>query len=777
MAIKYSVKRLVYNYSVMFRIFSFLFALVLFSISTSLSAQKTTDSVEALLHQMTLEEKVGQMAQVTVDILLDLKTYQWKDSMLKVACEEYRIGSVLNTWDNVAHRKEKWAKLVRELQERALTSRLRIPILYGVDAIHGVTYTDGATLFPQEIAMAATFNRTMVRRGAEICAYETRACSVPWTFSPVLDLGMDPRWPRIWETFGEDPYLASALGVEMVKGYQGPDSEHIGEQSIAACAKHFLGYSVPVSGKDRTPANIPENVLREYHLPSFKAAVDAGLASVMVNSGLINGEPVHASKRLLTDLLKNELGFTGVIVTDWNDIENLYRRDRIASSPKEAVAMAINAGIDMSMIPYDFKFCDYLIALVREGNVPMARIDDAVRRILKMKQKLGLFEKPYGNPATYPEFGSETHRLAAREAAAEAITLLKNENNLLPIAKGHKIFVCGPNAHSMRALNGGWSYSWLGDKTEAFTAEYQTILEAVQKVYGSENVTYTAGVNYKPGGKYWEEQKGQIQEALRLAKEADVILLCLGENSYAEKPGDLQDLYLSDLQTELAQVVAESGKPVVLVLNEGRPRIISKFEPKMKAIIQTYLPGNFGADALADILCGAVNPSGKLPYNYPRYPQSLIPYWHKYSEEQTKTTGMYHYESEYFPQWSFGYGLSYTTFGYSNLKVSAEELPVGESLTVSVDVTNTGKMVGKESVQLYLSDLVASLAPDMKRLKGFEKITLKPGETKTVTFTLTAKEMSFVGLDAKSIVEPGVFDIRIGTEKKSFRLTGKPMTV
>jgi len=756
----------------MFRKCSIVFLFVLLAVVTPMFAQKN-DPVEAMLRQMTLEEKVGQMAQVTVDILLDLKTSKWKDSMVNMAFAKYSIGSVLNTWDNVAHRKEEWAKLVRELQEKVLKSRLKIPILYGVDAIHGVTYTDGATLFPQEIAMAATFNRKLVRRSAEICAYETRASSVPWTFSPVLDLGMDPRWPRIWETFGEDPYLASAMAVEMVKGFQGIDSEHIGQQNIAACAKHYLGYSVPVSGKDRTPANIPDNVLREYHLPAFKAAVDAGLASVMVNSGLINGEPVHASKRLLTDLLKTELGFKGVVVTDWNDIENLYRRDHITTSSKEAVALAINAGIDMSMIPYDFKFCDYLTELVREGKVPMERIDDAVRRILKMKQKLGLFEKPYGDPAAYPEFGSEAHRLAARETAAEAITLLKNENNLLPIAKGRKIFVCGPNAHSMRTLDGGWSYSWLGDKTEAFTAEYNTILEAVQKVYGPENVTYTAGVSYKPGGKYWEEQKGDLQEALRLAGQADVILLCLGENTYTEKPGDLQDLYLSDLQTELAQTLAETGKPVVLVLNEGRPRIISKFEPIMKAVIQTYLPGNFGGDALADILSGVVNPSGKLPYNYPRYPQSLIPYWHKYSEEQTKTTGMYNYESDYSPQWTFGFGLSYTTFGYSNLKISADELPVGGILTVSADITNTGKVEGKETVQLYLSDLVASLAPDMKRLKGFEKITLKPGETKTVTFTLTAKEMSFVALNSKTVVEPGVFEIRIGTLTKSFRLTGE----
>jgi beta-glucosidase len=737
--------------------------------ATMLSAQKPVD-VEALLRRMTLEEKVGQMAQVTVDILMDHKTFQLKDSMLRKGIVDYHIGSVLNTWDNVSQTPADWNRVVKALQQYTRKTRLGIPLIYGVDAIHGASYTLGATLFPQQIAQAATFNRQLVREGAEICAYETRACSLPWTFSPVLDLGVDPRWARLWETFGEDPYLASALAVEMVHGYQGVGFQDIDGKHLAACAKHFLGYSVPVSGKDRTPAYLPENVLREYHLPAFQAAVDAGLASIMVNSGLINGEPVHASHHLLTDLLKNELGFEGVVVTDWNDIENLYRRDRVAASPKDAVRMAIHAGIDMSMIPYDFLFCDYLIELVKEGAVPMSRIDDATRRILKMKQRLGLFEKPYADVTAYPDFACPAYRDKSYQTAAEAITLLKNEQNLLPLSKGTKLLVTGPNANSMRSLIGGWSYSWQGEKTPAFTADNHTLLEALQKAFGENNVTYTPGVSYVENGTYWQEQENSLSEAVKAAAQADVVILCLGENSYTEKPGDLQDLYLSDLQTKLAQALAATGKPVVLVLNEGRPRIISRFEGEMKAVVMTYLPGNFGGDALADVLTGKVNPSGKLPFNYPRYPQSLIPYWHKYAEEQVKAEGLYDYESDYSPQYEFGTGMSYTTFQYKNLTLSSNVLTTGDELGVSVEVTNTGTVEGKESVLLYLSDLVASLAPDMRRLKGFEKISLKPGETQTVHFVLTLTDMSFVNLDNRTTTEPGAFQVQVGPLKAGYTL-------
>lgn len=737
-------------------------------------ATKHDEAVEKILSQMTLEEKVGQMAQVTVDIMKDRNTWKLSDSLMRKGIVDYKIGSLLNTWNNSAPELSEWFETLKTVQSYTQQTRLKIPLVYGVDAIHGVNYTNKATLFPQQIGQAATFNRSLVRRAAEITAYETRAASLPWTFSPVLDLGIDVRWPRLWETFGEDPYLASALGVEMTKGYQGNDPQSIGKYNVMACAKHFLGYSAPVSGKDRTPAIISDNVLREYHLPSFQAAVEAGIGSVMVNSGLINGIPVHASHYYLTDLLKNELNFKGVIVTDWMDIENLYKRDKFAVSSKDAVRLAINAGIDMAMIPYNYDFCDHLIELVNEGAVPMSRIDDAVRRILKMKFELNLFERPYENPANYPLFGSQEFRKAAYETAVESMTLLKNENNILPLASNKKILVTGPNANSMRSLNGGWSYSWLGDKTEQYAGEYNTILEAVRKNAGEKNVIYSPGVAWVETGKYWEEKEISIKAAVRAARKADYILLCLGENSYTEKPGDTHDLALSDLQIALAKALQATGKPVILVLNQGRPRIINRIDEKSKAILMSYLPGNFGGDAIADVIFGKQNPSGKLPYTYPKYPHSHVNYWHKYSEEQTRAEGMYNYESDYAPLYEFGHGLSYTTFEYSNLKLSKTKVTENETLEVTVDVRNTGKRDGKEAVLLYLSDLYASLAPDMKRLKGFEKIELKAGETKTVKFKITKAELSFVNIDSKTIVEPGDFEIKIGNQKAGFELTPSP---
>ncbi len=728
------------------------------------------NKIDEIINKMTLEEKVGQMAQVTIDILVDKKNWQLHDSLVKKGILDYKIGSVLNTWDNEARTPEVWNKYVSALQDYTQKTRMKIPIVYGVDAIHGVTYTAGATLFPQEIAMAATYNRKLVREAAEICAYETRTGSLPWTFSPVLDLGLDYRWPRIWEGFGEDPYLVSALGVEMVRGYQGEDKNKIDKYHIGACAKHYLGYSVPVSGKDRTPANIPENILREYHLPPFKAAVDAGMVSIMVNSGLINGEPVHASNSLITGLLKEELGFDGVVVSDWNDIENIWRRDKVATSLKDAVRLAINAGIDMSMIPYDYRFCDYLVQLVNEGAVPVSRVDDAVRRILRMKYRMGLFEKSYYPVSDYPKFASEANRSKALEIATEAMTLLKNRNGVLPLKKGSKVLVCGPNANSMRSLNGGWSYSWLGEKTEKFAGKYNTILEAIINENGADNVKYSQGVQYVETGKYWEEKECDINDAVSKAKESDFILLCLGENSYTEKPGDLQDMYLSDLQTKLAMAMASTGKPVILILNEGRPRIINRFEDKMSVVLMTYLPGNFGGDAIGDVIFGDSNPSGKLPFNYPRYPQSLINYFHKYSEEQVRNQGVYNYESDYSTQYEFGTGLSYTSFSYSNLNLSKSEIGPDEQLKVSIDITNTGKVKGKESVLLYLSDLYASIAPDMKRLKGFDKIELNPGETKTIEFVLKTEDLSFVDLKNRTVAEAGEFAVTVGRLRKTFNL-------
>ena len=755
--------------------------------STQVVAQSEPEAVEqkidALISKMTLEEKVGQMAQITLDVVgkgenrySSYEPLELDKEALRKALVEHHIGSILNTANNRALTPEKWHSIISQIQEVAMEdTRLGIPVIYGVDQIHGGTYTDGATLFPQQIGQAASRNRELVRHGAEITAYETRASSIPWTFSPVLDLGIDPRFSRQFETFGEDPYLASELGVAMIDGYEGENNTIGDPEHIASTMKHFLGYQVPVSGKDRTPADISPVALREYHLPPFKAAVDAGARTIMVNSGIINGVPVHANYDLLTKLLKEELGFDGLVLTDWADIENLHRRDKVAATDKEAIMMAINAGIDMSMIPYQYEtFTNGLVELVKEGKVSEERINDAVRRILRVKYALNLFDNPVTNPEDYPEFGSEEFEQAAYNMAAESITLLKNEEDILPLSKDKKVLVVGPNANSMRTLNGAWSYSWQGEKTDEFAGEYNTILEAVQNEIGKEKVNYVPGVSYKMDGKYWEEYADRMEEAVAAAANVDVVLLALGENTSTEKPGDLSDLYLSDLQTELAQKLAATGKPVVLILNEGRPRIISRFEPEMEAIVQAYQPGNFGGDALADVLFGDVNPSGKLPYNYPRYPNSLVPYIHKPSEEQKKSEGVYDYEADYHPQYEFGHGLSYTTFEYSNLQLDKEELTKEGKLTVSVEVTNSGEREGKEAVELYTSDLYASsVTPDVKRLRRFEKISLKPGESKVVTFTLTSDDLAYTDRNGEKLIETGEFDVLVGDLSKRFTLVDK----
>ncbi|SFB82705.1 beta-glucosidase [Flexibacter flexilis DSM 6793] len=755
-------------------------ALGMLCLSQTAFAQNAQDAqIEKLISQMTLQEKVGQMAQITLDVIgkgkdryssfepLALDTAELNKAILK-----YHVGSVLNTANNRARTPQVWHELINQMQAVATKkARLKIPIIYGIDAIHGTTYTAGATFFPQQIGQAATFNRNLVREGAEIAAYETRASGIRWNFSPVLDLGADPRFSRQWEGYGEDPYLGTALGLEAVKGYQGQLGQNgeIDAKHVAACLKHFLAYSAPASGKDRTPAYMSEQMLREYHLPAFKAAIEAGAATIMINSGLINNIPTHANYQILTKLLKEELNFKGLVVSDWGDIENLYRRDHIAANDKEAIMLAVNAGIDMSMIAYQYEvFCDNLVALVKEGKVKQERIDDAVRRVLRTKQQLGLFKNAVEKQKDYPKFADKTFQQAAYNTAAESITLLKNQNGVLPLAKNKKVFVTGPNANSMRTLNGGWSYSWQGEKVEDFAGQYNTILEAIQNEVGKANVQYAAGVSYKMTGSYYEEFADKLEEAVAQAAQSDVIVVCVGENSYTEKPGDLNDLYLSDLQTTLVQRLAATGKPVVVVLNEGRPRVISRFEQSVPAIVQAYLPGNFGGDAIADILFGDVNPSGKLPYNYPRYPNSVSTYYHKPSEEQKKAEGMYNYEADYNPQYEFGTGLSYTTFKYSNLQLSKNKLKVGESLSVSVDVTNTGTREGKETVLLYLSDKVASITPDVKRLKGFDKISLKPNETRKLTFTLSPAEMAFIGLDLKPTVEAGDFEVQVADQKAVF---------
>ncbi|MDH6309616.1 beta-glucosidase [Dysgonomonas sp. PFB1-18] len=741
---------------------------------SGLHAQDNVDKKAAeIVSKMTLAEKIGQMSQISIDVVCkgadrpSASTLQIDEAKLREAIVDYHVGSILNAPNTRARTPEWWTKIVGQIQEVAMKeTRMKVPVIYGLDQIHGATYTAGSTMFPQEINVAASWNPVHARKMGEITAYETRASNVPWNFSPVLDLGIDPRFPRQYEGFGEDPYIGAVFGRELIKGFEGDDNNVGNPTKVAACMKHFLGYSAPISGKDRTPAYIPENVLLEYHVPAFQAAVDAGVHTVMINSGIVNNVPVHASYELLTTLLREKMGFKGMIVTDWEDINKLYTRDKMVSSVKEAIKEGINAGIDMSMIPINYKeFCNLLTELVNEGAVPMSRIDDAATRVIALKLRLNLFEVPNTYSKDYPEFNSKAYQQASYDAAADGITLLKNEGNLLPLKKGAKILVTGPNAVSKRSLNGGWTFSWQGEKIDEFADNYHNLLTAIQSRFGKENITYVPGVSYKNVTEYATEYKDRFDEAVAAAKDADYIVMCLGENSYCEKPGDLDDLYLNDLQTELAQEMLESGKKVILVLSEGRPRVISKFSSKVDAIVQTYLPGIYGADALADVLIGDVNPSGKLPYTYPAYPNSLVPYFHKYAEEQEKSEGAYNYEGDYNYEYPFGYGISYTTFAYSNPKINKSELALGskEDIVISVDVTNTGSRDGKEAVQLYSSDLFASLVPDVKRLRRFEKVELKAGETKTVSFTLSLDDLSFINLKNERVVEAGDFVFQIGS--------------
>ena len=726
--------------------------------------------VDSILKKMTLEEKIGQMTQLTLDVVgkgasvyASDMPFELDEKMVDLVLRKYKVGSVLNTPTNTPLTNETWEKVITRLQKVAI-EETGIPIIYGVDEIHGATYTVGATLFPQEIAMGATFNPALVYEEAKISAYETRAGNIPWTFSPILDLGRDARWPRQWETYGEDPYLASVMGATCVKGYQGDDPNHIGRNEVAACLKHYMGYGAPFSGKDRTPSYISVQDLREKHFAPFLQAIRAGALSVMVNSGVNNGLPVHANYELLTVWLKEQLGWDGVVVTDWADINNLYTRDHVAASKKEAVKMAINAGIDMSMVPYEWDFCTYLKELVEEGEVPMERIDDAVRRILRMKYRLNLFERPYWSVKEYPEFGSEAHARAALKAAEEAVTLLKNQNGVLPLNKNGKVLVAGPNANSMRTLNGGWSLSWQGEKVDQYAGQYNTILEAIQHKVGKSRVVYEPGVTYNMQGSYWEENEPEIEKAVAAAQDVDYIVLCLGENSYCETPGNLDDLYLSENQQALAKALAATGKPVILVLNEGRPRVISKIEPVVQAVVQVYLPGNYGGDALAEILYGEVNPSGKLPYTYPKYPNSTTTYDHKPCESLDKMEGAYDYDAVLSVQWAFGFGLSYTTFEYSNLRADKSEFRSGDELEFMVDVKNTGSRAGKESVLLFTSDEVASLTPDVRRLRAFQKVELQPGESRTLTLKVPADELAFVGHDGKWVLEKGDFTVQVGNQ-------------
>jgi len=729
------------------------------------NGQTVQQKVNALLAKMTLEEKVGQMTQVTLDVvlkkdanLLPAADQNLDEAKLKEAILKYHVGSILNN-STEAYTREHWFRIISQIQNTAASSRLKVPVLYGIDAIHGVNYTLGSTLFPQEIAMAATFNPELARRAGEITAYEVRASYIPWNFSPVLDLGKNPVWPRIYETFGEDPLLASKMGKAMIQGYQGSDIG--GKYNVAACMKHFLGYSAPLSGKDRTPAWIPDRYMREYFLPSFTEAVKTGARTVMINSSEINGVPVHASHYLLTDLLRNELHFTGVAVSDWQDIQFLHSRHHVAATDKDAVMLAVNAGVDMSMVPNDFTFYTLLLQLAHEGKVSTARINEAVGRILTLKYQTGLFERPVGNPADYPKFGSEEFSKVSYNAAAEAITLLKNQDNILPLKKNIKLLVTGPTADNMRSLNGGWSYTWQGQKTDSIAHDKNTILKAIQNKIGAANVAYQPGATF--------DALVEVKAAIDAAQKSDAIILCLGETSYTETPGNIDDLNLSDVQVTLARAMFATGKPVVLVLAEGRPRIITAINDLSNAVVTTYLPGNEGANALVDILFGDVNPSGKLPYTYPRYANALNNYYRKNIENN----GAGDTEHGYNPLYEFGFGLSYTTFAYSNLHISKATITGNQALTITVDVTNTGTREGKESTQLYISDLYASITPDTKRLRGFSKISLKPGETKTVTFTKTAADLSFIDGNSKRVTEPGEFKVSIGGLTANFTYVDK----
>jgi len=734
--------------------------LLLNVISPAVQAQKKPvvsaidKKVDALIAKMTLEEKVGQMTEVTSDVVSKTKApdHELDAEKLKEAIMKYHVGSILNVTGH-AYSREHWYDVISTIQKAADQDRLKIPVIYGIDAIHGVTYTVGSTLFPQEIAVAATFNRDIAHKAGEITAYETRASYIPWNYSPVLDLGKSALWPRIYETFGEDPYLVKTMGAAIIKGYQG---NNVGDKyHVAACMKHYLGYSFPLSGKDRTPAWIPDRYMREYFLPSFAEAVKAGAKTLMINSGEINGVPVHASKYLLTDVLRGELHFDGVAVTDWRDIQYLHDRHHVAATQKDAVMIAVNAGVDMSMVPYDYTFFTYLVELVKEGKVPMTRINEAVHRILKVKYELGLFERPVGNPDDYPKFGSEEYRMASVQAANEAITLLKNNNNVLPLKKDMKVLVTGPTANTMRSLDGGWSYTWQGDESDKFAANKNTILEAIQQKIGKGNVSYEAGTGF--------DSLQNIDEAVNAAKKADVIVLCLGELSYTENVGNIDDLNLPVAQIQLAQALAKTGKPVILVLAEGRPRIVTDAEKLSAATLMAYLPGNEGGDAIASVLFGDVNPSGKLPITYPRFTNALTNYYRKNLENGNPDD-----KHGYNPLYEFGTGLSYTTFSYTNLHISKPELKDNETLTVSVDVKNTGQVEGKESVLLYTSQQYASIAPDTKRLRAYDKISLKPGETKTVSFKITPKDLAFVNDISKTVTEAGEFKIQVGDQTQSF---------
>jgi len=720
------------------------------------------ERIDELISEMTVGEKAGQMTQITLETILKkengqtLKPQTIDEELLRKAVVDYGVGSILNN-AGYAYSREKWLKIVSSVQNMAQEdTRLSIPVIYGIDAIHGMNYTLDATLFPQQLGQSATWNPELVTEAARITAYETRASAIPWNFSPVLDMGRNPLWPRLWETFGEDVYLTSEMGKAMIEGYEGEDVSD--DERVASCLKHYTGYGHPLSGKDRTPALIPERMMREIFIPPFAEAINAGAHTIMINSGEVNGIPGHINHFLLTEVLRNELEFKGFAVSDWEDIKYLHDRHKVASTQKEAVKMAVEAGVDMSMVPEDFSFADYLVELVEEGTIPEARLDESVRRILRVKFSLGLFENPITYPENYPDFASEKFRKASLKTAEESITLLKNRRDILPLPSSSKILITGPAANSMVPLNGGWSYTWQGRDTDEYASEHNTILEAFREQWGEEQVLYAEGATF--------EGDLNVKEVEQKAVSADYILLALGENSYTEKPGDINSLKLAEEQLALAKAAFATGKPVILILVEGRPRIIREIEPMAEAVLMAYLPGNEGGNAIANIVSGKVNPSGKLPVTYPRYCNDLITYDHKFTERIPSSGD----GSAYNPQYPFGYGLSYTSFDYENLGISKQKIAKDEKISITVEVTNTGDLAGKEIVQLYVTDNYATVTPSVKRLRGFDKIYLAPGETRTVTFRIHPDELAFVGQDNEWILEAGTFTVNIGGLNKQFEI-------
>lgn len=720
------------------------------------------NKVESVLKTLTLEEKAGQMVQLTsetfcTDGLVDT-------AKVRHLVREYKIGSFLNMIGVSSRPRAITAEQIKKIQDITM-DELGIPMIYGLDMIHGATYLDDATFYPQEVNLAATFDRSYANMMGKVIAYESRAAMTPWVFSPVMDLSRNPCWPRVWESWGEDPYLQSEMSVAETVGAQGHDPNHIGLENVAVSIKHYLGYGATSSGKDRTPAYVAPDDLREKYFRPFKDCMQAGALTLMVNSASINGVPVHASHEYLTEWAKEQLGWDGLAVTDWADINNLYTREHIAANKVEAVAAGINAGIDMIMDPYDPEVCKDIITAVNEKMIPMSRIDDAVRRVLRLKARLGLFENPVWNVDHYDKFACKGFQANAYEAAVESMVLLKNEDNVLPIQAGKKILVTGPNANSMRTLNGGWSYTWQGD-ADNFASHHNTILEALKNVYGEKNVSYVAGVNYDMTPMMWDKEINiDIDAAVRAARNADIIVACIGENSYCETPGNINDLNLSSNQKELVKRLAKTGKPIVMVLNEGRPRIINDIEPLAKAVVDIMLPGNYGGDALASLIAGKENFSGRLPFTYSKYVNSLHTYDYKVSENVQTMGGLYNYDATMDVQWPFGAGLSYTSFEYSDLKsVSPVQFNAGDLLSFEVTVKNTGNVKGKESVLLFSSDIVASKVPDVKRLRQFTKVELNPGESKTVRLEFPAHELAFVGHDGKWRLEKGEFRIACGTE-------------